>query len=93
MSAERGRKECPAGIQIRIPVESLREVIRKLLDEDNTMIYSVARLGEELRTFQRLSFLTIDGRTVVIDREVFLNTTRIESKEELFKNDSYASAI
>jgi hypothetical protein len=57
------------------------------------MIYSFARLGEELRTFQRLSFLTIDGRTVVIDREVFLNTTRIERKEELFKNYSYASAI
>jgi hypothetical protein len=43
---------------------------------------------------QKLSFLTIDGDTVIIDREVFLNTTRfVERQEELFKDDSYATAI
>ena len=84
----------PATAQIRIPVESLREVIRKLLDEDNIVIYSVARLDDELRTLKELSFLTIDGNAVVIDREVFLSTTRfIERQEELFKNDSYAAAM
>jgi len=84
----------PATAQIRIPVESLREVVRKLLDEDNIVIYSIARLDDELKTLQNLSFLTIDGDAVVIDREVFLSTTRfIERQEELFKNDSYATAI
>ena len=58
------------------------------------MIYSIARLDDELKTLQNLSFLTIDGDAVVIDREVFLSTTRfIERQEELFKNDSYAAAM
>ncbi len=80
--------------EVHIPVESLKEIIKKLRDEDNIVIYSVAKLDEELRALQNLSFLTIDGDVVVINREAFLNMTRfIERQEELFKDDNYAMAI
>lgn len=80
--------------EVRIPIESLREVITKLLDEDNIALFSVARLDEELRTLQKLSFLTIDGDAVVIARDAFLNATEfVERQKELFKDDKYATAI
>ena len=80
--------------EMRIPIESLREVIIKLLDEDNVVLFSIARLDEELRTLQKLSFLTIDGDAVVIIRDAFLNTTEfVERQKELFKDDKYATAI
>jgi hypothetical protein len=79
--------------EIYIPTESLKEVIKRLLDEDN-IVYSVAKLDEELRVLQKLSFLTIDDDVVVIDREAFLNMTSfVERQKELLRNDKYAMAI
>jgi hypothetical protein len=80
--------------KIYIPTESLKEVIKRLLDEDNVVIYSVTKLDEELRVLQKLSFLTIDVDVVVIDREAFLNMTSfVERQEELLRDDKYAMAI
>jgi len=80
--------------EVRIPIESLREVIIKLLDEDNVVLFSITRLDEELKTLQKLSFLTINGDAVVITRDAFLNATEfVERQKELFKDDKYATAI
>lgn len=80
--------------EVRIPIESLKEVIIRLIDEDNVVIYSVAKIDEELRVLEKLSFLTIDGNMVVINKDAFLNATKfVERQEELLKNDRYATAI
>jgi hypothetical protein len=80
--------------EIRIPIESLREIVIRLRDEDNVVIYSVARLDEELGALQKLSFLAIEGDAVVIRRDAFLDATRfVERQEELFRHDRYAATI
>jgi hypothetical protein len=87
-------KRAAAQGEVRIPIESLREVVIRLLDEDNVALFSITRLDEELKVLQKLSFLAIDGNAVVVNRDTFLNTTKfVERQIELLKNDKYAMAI
>jgi hypothetical protein len=81
---------------IYIPIESLRVVVAKLLEEDNVAIYpsNVSNLDEDLREMQKALLLTVEGDKMVINREAFLNATKfVERQEELLKDDKYASAI
>jgi hypothetical protein len=82
--------------EVYISIKSLRDVIfKELLDEDYIAIYSSeAGLDEDLKTLQKLSFLTINDGKIVINREAFLNATKfVEKQEELLKDDRYATAI
>jgi hypothetical protein len=82
--------------EVQIPIKSLKDVIfRELLEEDSVAIYpSEKELDEDLKTLQEMSFLTISGDMVVINRESFLNATKfVERLEELLKDDKYATAL
>jgi hypothetical protein len=82
--------------EIRVPVKSLRDVIfDKLLGEDSIAIYpSEKEFYEDLKTLQKLSFLTIAEDIIVINRDEFLNATKfIERQEQLLRDDRYAVAM
>jgi len=81
---------------VQITIESLRKVIfQELLEEDNIAIYpTIENLDEDLKTLEKLSFLTINDGKIIINREAFLNATKfVERQEELLKGDRYATAI
>jgi len=82
--------------EVHISIELLRDVIfKKLLEEDNIAIYpSETELHEDLKVLQKLSFLTVNGGVVVINRDAFLDATEfVEKQLQLFKDDRYAMAI
>ncbi len=81
--------------EVYVAINSLRDVIKDLLEEDNIVLYSsMTGLDEDLKALQKLSFITINNGKIVINKENFLNMTKfIEKQEELLKNDRYATAI
>jgi hypothetical protein len=81
--------------EVHISIESLRGIIKKLLDVDKIAIYSSETgLDEDLKALQKLSFLTVSDGKIIINREAFLNATKfVERQEELLKDDRYATAI
>jgi len=82
--------------EVHISIELLRDVIfKKLLEEDNIAIYpSETELHEDLKVLRKLSFLTVNGGVVVINKDVFLGATEfVEKQLQLFKDDRYATAI
>ncbi len=80
---------------VYIPIESLRNAVRALLEEDNIAIYPIngINLDEDLKEMQK-SLLAVEGDNVVINRKAFLKATEfVEEQEELLRDDRYASAI
>ncbi len=79
-----------------IPIESLRNAVRALLEEDVAIypVNSITSLDEDLREMQKQSILAIKGDKIVLHKEDFLRATQfVERQEELLKDDKYASAI
>ncbi len=82
--------------KVYIHIKSLRDVIfKELLEEDNIVIYpSEAELYEDLQILQKMSFITINGDRIIINKKDFLNATKfVVGQEKLLKNDRYATAI
>jgi hypothetical protein len=77
--------------EVHIPIKSLRDAFEELRKEANAFVYpSDAELYEDLDMLQKLSFLTIDGDKIVVNRRAFLNATDfIEKQLNMLVEDRY----
>jgi hypothetical protein len=81
---------------IYIPIESLRNTIKALLEESIAIypVNNITSLDKDLREMQKQSLLAIKGDKIVLRKEDFLRATQfVERQEELLKDDMYASTI
>jgi GTPase involved in cell partitioning and DNA repair len=80
-----------------IHIETLRNAVKVLLEEDDVAIYpvnNITSLHEDLREMQKQSLLAVKGDKVILRKEDFLRATKFaERQEELLKDNKYASAI
>jgi predicted Fe-Mo cluster-binding NifX family protein len=81
---------------VYIPIESLRNAIKALLEEGIAIypVNSITNLDEDLKEMQKQSILAVKDGKVMIYKEDFLCATQfVEKQEELLKDDKYASTI